>query len=138
MSRELTMNRMVNARNEYQTNAKRVLCVCSAGLLRSPTMANVLWEGYGYNTRSCGADEAYALIPLDEVLIHWAHEIVFANLEVMDDAVMKFGDALSRKRLVPLKLPDSYEWNAPELRLAILDQYSDALTRIEQIANEGM
>ena len=48
-------NRLGNSRNIYQGKDKRVLCVCSAGLLRSPTAANVLHKEFGYNTRACGS-----------------------------------------------------------------------------------
>ena len=69
-------NRLYNCKNPYQGDAKKVLCVCSAGLLRSPTAAVVLNREYGYNTRACGTEVGHALIPLDETLMHWADEIV--------------------------------------------------------------
>ena len=50
----MSMNRMWNVSNPWQGDAKRVLCVCSAGLLRSPTAAKVLYDEYGYNTRAAG------------------------------------------------------------------------------------
>lgn len=72
----INLNRLANLNNPYQGTRKRVLCVCSAGLLRSPTMAWVLSNPpYNYNTRSCGAAAEYALIPLEEGLVKWAHEI---------------------------------------------------------------
>ena len=41
--------------NEYQGDYKRVLTVCSANMLRSPTIAHVLSaEPYNFNTRSAG------------------------------------------------------------------------------------
>ena len=74
-------NRKHNSTNPYQGKFKRVLCVCSAGLLRSPTVAWVLSnDPYNFNTRACGIDTGHALIPIDEVLIHWADEIL-----VMDE-----------------------------------------------------
>lgn len=71
------MNRKWNSHNEYQGKHKRVLCVCSAGLLRSPTAAWVLSNPpYNFNTRAAGIDVGHALIPVDDVLIEWADEIV--------------------------------------------------------------
>ncbi len=71
------MNRMHNAGNLHQGQYKKVLCVCSAGLLRSPTTAVVLSkEPYNFNTRAAGCVPDYALIKVDAVLIHWADEIV--------------------------------------------------------------
>ena len=71
------MNRKWNSHNENQGKYKRVLCVCSAGLLRSPTTAFVLSnEPYNFNTRAAGLEASFALIPVDDVLIEWADEIV--------------------------------------------------------------
>lgn len=74
---DFTMNRLDNARNEFQGEYKRVLCVCSAGLLRSPTTAVVLSsEPYNFNTRAAGLVREFALVPVDKVLLFWADEIV--------------------------------------------------------------
>ena len=44
------MNRLANTQNKYQGKYKKVLCVCSAGLLRSPTAALVLsQEPFNFN-----------------------------------------------------------------------------------------
>ena len=62
MTDPFLMNRLANSSNRYQGEYKRVLCVCSAGLLRSPTAALVLsQEPYNFNTRAAGLDEAFAL-----------------------------------------------------------------------------
>jgi len=71
------MNRLANAKNPFQSDRKKVLCVCSAGLLRSPTDAWILSnEPFGFNTRAAGASDEYALIKLDQVLVEWADEVV--------------------------------------------------------------
>ena len=45
-------NRLSNVNNRFQGNFKRVLYVCSAGLLRSPTLAEILSQApYNFNTR---------------------------------------------------------------------------------------
>ena len=65
-----TMNRMSTVHNRYQGDYKRVLCVCSAGLLRSPTAALVLAQDpYNYNTRAVGVTQDFALVPVDRVLL---------------------------------------------------------------------
>lgn len=57
------------AQNPYQGQYKRVLCVCSGGILRSPTAAWVFSnEPYSFNTRAAGT-ESFALIRLDPALI---------------------------------------------------------------------
>lgn len=118
------MNRMGNVRSPYQTDAKKVLCLCSAGMLRSPTMANVLHQEYGYNTRAAGVSQEYALIPIDATLNHWADEIVLANGDVFEEYIQKYNNG--SKRTVVLDLPDKYEWNDPELVALIKKQYADS------------
>lgn len=108
----MRMNAFGNAMNPHQGKAKKVLCVCSAGLLRSPTAAVVLsQEPYNYNTRACGISEEYALIPITDLLIHWADEIVFMQEKHADAAFRQFGDeAFVEKDIVILDIPDIYSY----------------------------
>lgn len=71
---ESKRNQVANAKNPYQGDATKALCVCSAGLLRSPSIAKFL-TGLGYNTRAAGTSQDYALVPLSTALITWADEI---------------------------------------------------------------
>jgi len=64
--------------NPYQGQDKRVVFVCSAGILRSATAARMYANKY--NTRAAGSEE-YALIPLTNDLVLWANELVFVNKE---------------------------------------------------------
>lgn len=121
-------NRLANVTNRFQTPTRRVLCVCSAGLLRSPTAANVLHQEYGFNTRAAGISAEYALIPVDEALIAWADEIVWVEDDVFQQGVRNFGDALTGKISTVLDIPDMYEWNHPELRAIIKEQYDNAIS----------
>ena len=114
------MNRMGNAKNEYQGKTKKVLCICSAGLLRSPTMAVVLsQEPYNYNTRAAGIVEEYALVPVDEVLLHWADEIVCAEQWMVDELLPNH----ENKRILSLNLPDVFEYRDPRLIQLISNSY---------------
>ena len=121
-----TYNRLGNSRNIYQGTDKRVLCVCSAGLLRSPTAANVLHKEFGYNTRACGVSEEYALIILDEVLISWADEIVFMDKEHYRTASGLYSENMKNKFIYVLGVPDRYKYMDPELQKLILKYYNDA------------
>jgi len=112
-------NRLYNCKNPYQGKYKKVLCVCSAGLLRSPTTAEVLSrEPYNFNTRACGFDVGHALIPLDEVLLAWADEVV-----VMDE----YQEEMLKKRtttpIINLKIGDNFEFRDAELIQKIKDNY---------------
>lgn len=124
------MNRLGNAFNPYQGKEKKVLCLCSAGLLRSPTMANVLHQEYGFNTRSAGVAHEYALIPVDAVLVNWADEIVCAEQSVADRLRAFLDDCGERTKkmeesVTVLNIPDKYTWNQPELRAIIIEQYQE-------------
>lgn len=121
-------NRLANINNRFQTDRHKVLCLCSAGLLRSPTAANVLHHEFGFNTRAAGVSVDYALILADEVLLRWADEIVCVEQSVAD--TVKFWIAGNLKnpedvveKITTLSIPDQYEWNDPELRALIKEQY---------------
>jgi predicted protein tyrosine phosphatase len=114
-----------------------VLCVCSAGLLRSPTTALVLsQEPYNYNTRACGSNSGFALILLDDVLCEWADEIVFVNRENYEEALLRRVD-MHGKTLRVLNVPDDYEYRAPELMKIIAEQYENTTTFVHEEEAEG-
>jgi predicted protein tyrosine phosphatase len=116
------LNQMANANNKWQNDDKRVLCVCSAGLLRSPTLAQYLQQKYGYNTRACGTSEEYALIPISEALVHWADLVIFVNEENYDE--VKGEEIFSQKEVIVLDLPDEFGRNQPGLLAAIEEQWA--------------
>lgn len=118
------LNKLANCKNMYQGNAKRVLCVCSAGLLRSPTIAKVLSEEYGYNTRAAGIVEEYALIDVTNVLIEWADEIVVAEESIGKALLDKFSKDSS---YICLDIPDKYPYADPELITLIKKNYKEYL-----------
>lgn len=121
-------NRMHNCTNPHQGPAKKVLCVCSAGLLRSPSTAVVLsQEPYNYNTRAAGIEADYALVPIDEVLIMWADEIVCVEPSVRERLWAKFDDALvaSGAKVVTLNIPDNFAYRDPKLMEIIRTQYEE-------------
>lgn len=112
-------NRFSNCKNRFQGANKKVLCVCSAGLLRSPTAALVLsQEPYNFNTRAAGIDEEYALIPVDDVLIEWADEIV-----CMDDRQAHAIKKLTSKPIICLNIKDQYEYRDKKLMDFIKTNY---------------
>lgn len=113
-------NRKHNAHNPNQGDFKKILCVCSAGLLRSPTLAFVL-SNEGYNTRAVGSSQTFALIPIDDVHVHWADEIVFVNKENYQEA--KSIVNLEGKRVFVLDIPDIYPFRHERLQEICLDQY---------------
>lgn len=110
--------------NPYQGNDKRVVFVCSMGILRSATAARLY--AHKYNTRSAGTWND-ALIPLTDTLIAWSHELVFvnkSNYEQVESLWKEFGDSLHNvTKVVVLDIPDSFEHMHPELVKAFKEQY---------------
>ena len=113
--------------NSYQGDYKRVLTVCSANMLRSPTMAVVLsMPPYDYNTRSAGT-HSFALVPVTEDLLMWADEVVCADTEhalIIRDKLMEYQ---LDKPIVNLRIPDNYEYRNPELIMMIRRRYDEIL-----------
>lgn len=123
----VSMNRMAVIDNPYQGDAKRVLCVCSAGVLRSPTLAAYLNKTYGFNTRAVGVDSSYALIPISRALVMWADEIWCVSEEVHTKVINYIANDLKRnytKDMKVLELPDRFPYNDPELLKEIEHQIS--------------
>lgn len=112
-------NRLHNSKNPHQGAYKRVLCVCSAGLLRSPTTAVVLsQEPYNFNTRAAGMDADHALIVVDKVLLEWADEVVCMTPHQKSEL-----EEMTKKPIVCLDIEDSYAYRSQELIKLIKEKY---------------
>lgn len=121
------MNRIYNCKNPAQGSDKKVLCVCSAGLLRSPTAALVLsQEPFNCNTRAAGIEESYALVPVDRVLVLWADEIVCMTAQHSDMLLAKYIDDIGVKIRV-LDIPDNFLYRDPRLMKLIAEKYQESL-----------
>lgn len=113
--------------NPYQGKDKRVLFVCSMGILRSATGARLYANKY--NTRSAGT-WSDALIPLTPVLMAWADEIVFVNKHNYEQVKHEYesdggepGDFDCNFNIKVLDIPDSYTHMHPKLVEAFITQY---------------
>ena len=108
--------------NPWQGKDKKVVFVCSMGILRSATAARIY--AHKYNTRAAGS-WSDALVPLTEDLIMWAEEIVFVNdenyLHVLKD--MPELQYFIHKKARVLSIPDSHAHMDPILIQAFEDQY---------------
>jgi predicted protein tyrosine phosphatase len=107
-----SVSRYKNVHNEFQGSYKRVLCVCTGGILRSPTTANILHKKYGYNCRAVGIDSKYAMIPVTDMLLDWADEIVVMDSEMKLDIRHELEQD---KPIVNLDIPDMYDFMDKEL-----------------------
>lgn len=127
----VSRNRLWNCKNEFQGTDIKVLCICSAGLLRSPTTARWLSRNFkNVNPRAVGTSEDYALIPMDEVHLRWADVIL-----CMDDWNMMYLEAaLKSARLERevhcLNIPDDFGFGNPGLETIVshnIDQLLETL-----------
>lgn len=118
-------NALWNCKNPNQGKDIKVLCVCSAGLLRSPTAAKILVNN-GFNTRSAGVYD-YALIPVDEVLLEWADHIIFME-DQHKEAVLnnKFlREFIKEKSTCVLEIPDMYDYDSPSLNRILTEKLKE-------------
>ncbi len=115
--------------NPYQGQTRKVLCVCSAGLLRSPTVANVLREMYGFNVRCAGANQSYALVPLSTALMTWADDVIFVDRSSQLEWLMSVGKEtieVYKEKVVVWDIPDDYEYMHPGL-VAIVQRKAEEM-----------
>lgn len=123
----MSMNRLANSGNKFQGDYKKVLCVCSAGLLRSPTAAVVLsQEPYNYNTRAVGINAEYALCALDSIHLSWADEIVVMEPWMKEEVEKLLATKVlsgKDKKVFCLTVPDSFPYRDPALIQLIKNGY---------------
>ena len=121
------MNRLATSNNIFQGTYKKVLCVCTGGVLRSPTAAVVLsQEPFNFNTRAAGIDEEIALIPVDEVLLSWADEIVCMETKHKDivKKMLKYHE-IEDTPVKVLNIPDRYSYRDRQLIELIKERYEE-------------
>lgn len=118
-------NRLANVDNRFQNikEHKRVLCVCSAGLLRSPTAAFVLAMDHGFNTRAAGVVAEYALIPVDQALMMWADEIVCMEKSHETELNMMKEKYQLNTPVINLGISDNFRFREPALMQLIRERY---------------
>jgi len=115
--------------NQFQGDYKRVLTVCSAGILRSATAAHILCQRpFNFNTRNAGT-APYALIPLTDDLIMWADEVVCMESEHKIHVLNKMMEMDLYKPIFVLDIEDNYEYRNPTLVKLIKERYKDRTTK---------
>ena len=117
--------------NAYQGKHKKVLTVCSAGCLRSPTAAHILSSApWNFNTRCSGTSEEYAIVPVTEALVVWADVIL-----VMDD--WQFNTIMSMQNKLAAEADHMFEYEyKPIHNLDIPDEFSYRDPKLVEIMTE--
>lgn len=95
-----------------QGNYKRVLFVCSGGMLRSATAAQWASHAKGWNTRNCGTMDA-ALPPMHRNLAQWAEKIYCMENHHAEDFKYEFPWAADKVEV--LNIPDKFHYRHPAL-----------------------
>ena len=112
--------------NSFQGDYKRVLIVCSGGILRSATATHLLCgDPWNFNTRNAGT-ASYALIPVTEDLLQWADEIICMEDEHRAYVEQKLEEwMLPAKPIVTLDIEDIYEYRDERLIKLISTKYNE-------------
>jgi predicted protein tyrosine phosphatase len=97
-----------------QQHPSKLLFVCSANRLRSPTAEKLFEHSQQYQARSRGVAKG-ARVRLTAADIGWADLIVCMDKEHSNRLLHKFRKKLAEKRMVTLFIPDEYEFMQPEL-----------------------
>jgi predicted protein tyrosine phosphatase len=86
-------------------------------------------EPYNFNTRAAGLASDFALIPVDEVLLTWAEEVVCMGKdqasgiqELLDDL-----ELYDPPRVICLDIPDQFKYRDPQLVKYIKDRYNEMI-----------
>lgn len=127
-------NRLGNSNNRFQGDRLRVLCVCSAGLLRSPTAAWILSnDPFDFNTRAVGTSHDFALIPIDAAHVAWADEIVVMDMaqEVLIRSIEEIA-RLPESIVHVVNVPDNFGFRDPEL----VEMMNDIFLELFRIENK--
>jgi predicted protein tyrosine phosphatase len=112
--------------NSYQGDYKRVVCVCTAGILRSPTAALVLSRNpYNYNTRCAGVDPNCALVHVSRELLFWANEIVCMEVWHANQIFHKLTEYEFIRKVTVLDIEDKYAYRDSKLMRLIKEKYDE-------------
>jgi predicted protein tyrosine phosphatase len=92
----------------------KVLFVCTANKLRSPTAEAVFSGAPGLEVRSAGLDMACPR-PLSAELVAWADRLFVMERGQREKVRRRFRDTLGNRPVIVLGIPDEYEFMQPEL-----------------------
>jgi predicted protein tyrosine phosphatase len=115
----------------------KLLFVCSANALRSPTAEAVFSHYEGIEAASAGIN-ADAETPVSADLVEWADVVVVMEQHHARFLQQSFGYLLRRKRVAVLGIPDKYLCMDPELVRILKEKVEPHLARWRnEIADEG-
>ena len=108
----------------------RVLFVCTANRLRSPTAEDVFADRPGIEAVSAGTSSA-APVPLSRELVANADLIIAMETHHRERIRSKYRQRPPDSRIVALHIPDEYERGDPELIGLLEDRAGPIITRVQ-------
>lgn len=132
----VTRNQLGVLFNAYQRDYKKVLTVCSAGCLRSPTAAHILSSPpFNFNTRCAGTSREYAIVPVTDALIVWA-DVILVMDEYQQQQINSMQNDLADqlpdydyKQVINLDIPDEFDYRNPKLVQIMTDKFMDIFAK---------
>ena len=125
-------NQLGVVQNAYQGKHRKVLTVCSAGCLRSPTAAHILSsEPWNFNTRCAGTSQEYAIVPVTDALIVWADVILVmdefqqSHINTMQNKLVTEYYGIDYKQVINLDIPDNYDYRNPKLVEIMTEKFTE-------------
>jgi predicted protein tyrosine phosphatase len=106
----------------------KLLFVCSANMLRSPTAEAVFSQYEGIEASSAGTNSD-AETPLSADLIEWADVVVAMEQHHARFLQERFGYLLRRRRVAVLGIPDRFDFMEPELVQLLKEKVDPRLDR---------
>jgi predicted protein tyrosine phosphatase len=92
----------------------KILFVCSANRLRSPTAEAVFADRPGLEVRSAGLD-AQAVRPLTAELVAWADRLIVMEAHHRKTIRKRYRTTLGSRPVIVLGIPDEFEFMQEEL-----------------------
>ncbi len=106
----------------------KLLFVCSANMLRSPTAEAVFSHYEGIEATSAGTNaDAETFVSAD--LVEWADVVVAMEQHHAQFLQARYGYLLRRKRVAVLGIPDQYDFMEPELVRVLKERVEPQLDR---------
>lgn len=125
-------NQLGVVQNAYQGRHRRVLTVCSAGCLRSPTAAHILSSPpWNFNTRCAGTSLEYAIVPVTHALVVWADIILCMDefqqheINAMQNELADVITDYSYKQVINLEIEDDYAYRDPKLVEIMTEKFKE-------------
>ena len=99
---------------DKNATTQKVLFICDANRLRSPTAEAIFTAGANFEVKSAGL-AAQATLPVTTELLEWADLIFVMEKRHRNSIRSRFKEIYQRKRIICLYIPDDFEFMDPSL-----------------------